>query len=159
MNILLDEHQEILKLLLTEKVDFMLVGGYAVIHYGYRRSTDDMDLWLKPNNENKTKLIKALSIGMFDEESLLELSKLNFEKHLVFTLGEEPEKIDFITRLSGVEFDSAQANIVHVSVNDLTLPVIHLDDLILSKLSSGRAKDKADVEELQKLTTVQSSKK
>jgi hypothetical protein len=38
----------------------MLIGGYAVIHYGYARTTADMDIWLQPDNENKIRFISAL---------------------------------------------------------------------------------------------------
>ena len=53
MNIFLEEHQEILKALNKNGVDFLLVGGFAVNYHGYNRTTGDMDLWIKPDNENK----------------------------------------------------------------------------------------------------------
>ena len=53
MNIFLAEHLEILAYLIKHNVRFLLIGGYAVIIHGYRRSTGDMDLWLEPSNENK----------------------------------------------------------------------------------------------------------
>ena len=60
MDIFLPEHKKLLLLLVKNKVEFLLVGGYAVIIYGYERTTKDMDLWVKPNNLNKIKLIKTL---------------------------------------------------------------------------------------------------
>ncbi len=62
MNVFIAAHQEILELMLKHEVEFMLIGGYAVIYYGYMRTTGDMDLWLKPSNENKFKMCKV-----FDE--------------------------------------------------------------------------------------------
>lgn len=48
MNIFLDEHMEIIRILIDANVDFMLIGGYAVIYHGYRRTTGDMDYgWLR----------------------------------------------------------------------------------------------------------------
>ncbi len=53
MNIVLDEHKAVLIHLLQSKIDFILIGGYAVIYHGYGRTTGDMDIWLKPANENR----------------------------------------------------------------------------------------------------------
>ena len=53
MNILIDKHKDFLYDLVLENVDFILVGGYAVIYYGYFRTTGDLDIWLNPTNENK----------------------------------------------------------------------------------------------------------
>jgi hypothetical protein len=61
----LDEHKAILLQLLKYKVDFMLIGGYAVIYHGYGRTTGDMDIWLKPDNENRDKLIPVLRYGFY----------------------------------------------------------------------------------------------
>ncbi len=47
INLFTDEHQELLAALIKHKVDFMLIGGYAVIHYKYDRNTGDMDIWIK----------------------------------------------------------------------------------------------------------------
>jgi hypothetical protein len=55
MDIMLEEHKKFLLLLLKHKVEFIVIGGYAVIYYGYERSTSDMDIWLKPTNKNRDK--------------------------------------------------------------------------------------------------------
>ena len=60
MNFLIEKHKEILIDLINSRVDFLLVGGYAVIYHGYVRTTGDMDVWLKPDNENKLKFIPVL---------------------------------------------------------------------------------------------------
>ena len=60
MNILLDEHKAIIIQLLNAHVDFILIGGYAVIYHGYGRTTGDMDIWLRPDNSNRDKLIPIL---------------------------------------------------------------------------------------------------
>ncbi|MEO5582860.1 MAG: hypothetical protein ABIR66_09215, partial [Saprospiraceae bacterium] len=60
MNIFLEEHQNILSNMMLNNVEFLLIGGYAVIFHGYLRSTGDMDIWVRPSNENKILLINAL---------------------------------------------------------------------------------------------------
>ena len=54
----------------------MLIGGYAVVFHGYNRTTGDMDLWLRPTNENKERLIKALREQGIDPEFPGELEEM-----------------------------------------------------------------------------------
>lgn len=69
MNILIEEHKQFIIQLLESKVEFILIGGYAVIFHGYGRTTGDMDLWLKPENSNRDKLISVLNeMGILKED-------------------------------------------------------------------------------------------
>lgn len=151
MNIFLDGHIEILDTMLKHEVEFMLIGGYAVIIHGYRRTTGDMDLWLNPTNENKLKLHAALKGIGFNKDDLDYFLTLDFTKHLVFSFGAEPQKIDFITRINNVEFAEANKHKITHNFEGLPIPVIQLNDLVLSKINTGRTQDKADIEELQKI--------
>jgi predicted nucleotidyltransferase len=151
MNILFKEHLDVISSLLKHHVDFMLVGGYAVIHYGYRRTTGDMDLWIMPDNKNKEKLIGLLKEMNFDSEELNELNSLDFTKHIVFSIGEEPYKVDFMTYVNMVKWEEADKEKIYIEIENLKIPVIHLNHLILSKINNNRLKDKSDVEELQKI--------
>ena len=151
MNIFFEEHQEVIKLLLKHEVDFLLVGGYAVVYHGYRRTTGDMDLWVRPSNENRDKLVNALSELGFEDEDLIVLGNMDFTAHQVFTLGSEPQKIDFLTKINQVSFEDANADKVIAEFENMLVPVINLNHLVLSKINSGRRKDEADVEELQKI--------
>ncbi|MBL7829604.1 MAG: hypothetical protein JNK41_01150, partial [Saprospiraceae bacterium] len=60
MNIFFSEHLLIIKQLQTYQVRFLLIGGYAVIFHGYNRTTGDMDIWIDPDEENKSKFIACL---------------------------------------------------------------------------------------------------
>ncbi len=57
MNLFIEKHQELIKLLISNNVEFIIIGGYSVIFHGYKRTTGDIDIWLNPTNENKKKLI------------------------------------------------------------------------------------------------------
>ena len=151
MNIFAEDHQYILRNLIKADVDFMLIGGYAVIYYGYRRTTGDMDLWVKPSNDNKIRFVAALSACGFTEESLAQINALDFEKTLMFTVGEEPEKVDFLTHISGLKYEDAEKNKIIGDIDGMKVPVVHMNDLVLSKMSTDRPKDRADIEELQKI--------
>lgn len=80
----------------------MLVGGYAVNVHGYIRATNDMDLWIKPTNENKLLLIEVLQRKGFDNEGLKLIEQQNFEETFVFHIWQKPLRVDFITRVKGV---------------------------------------------------------
>ena len=151
MNILLDEHKAILIQLLHAKVEFILIGGYAVIYHGYGRTTGDMDIWLKPDNRNRDKLITVLETQGILPEDLDKIRKTDFTNIIAFHIDEPPRRIDFLTKVVGLTFHEAESRKVLLPLGDLTVPILHLDDLIVNKLLSGRTKDKADVEELQKI--------
>jgi hypothetical protein len=151
MNILLEPHKQLLKRLIEFKIDFILIGGYAVNFHGYNRVTGDMDVWLKPDNENRSKFIAFLREDRFDEESLNRISETDFTKHVAFHIGEKPLQIDFITIISGVSFAQADEQKQLLPFENISIPFLHLDHLILSKITSSRLKDKMDVEELQKI--------
>lgn len=157
MNIFDSYTHKVLSTLLKHNVQFIVVGGYAVNYHGYKRTTGDIDLLLKPDNgENKTKLINSLRELEIDEETLSALSNLDFEKPQVFMDGEEPFKIDFLTKISGVEFDDAWKLKEEANYDNLTIPFLSYNHLILSKITSTRGKDKIDVEELQKIKKLSS---
>ena len=151
MNLFIDEHKIILRQLLKAKVDFMLVGGYAVIYHGYGRTTNDIDIWLKPTNENRDRLIPILMSMNIVDEDIERIKKVDFRQMAAFHIGDRPQRVDFLTSISGVDYDLANENKVFLEFESYKVPILHLDDLILSKITSNRAKDKADVEELQKI--------
>lgn len=151
MNILFSEHRDVLKVLDSFHVEYLLIGGYAVITHGYGRTTGDMDLWLKPDNQNRDKLCLALKKLELDTKSIVTMSQSDFTKPLVFSMGEAPQKIDFITHVNLVEFNKAYQNHIKTEIDGLILRVVNLDDLVLMKMNTGRIKDAADIEELQRI--------
>ena len=151
MNFLFEKHKEILIDLLNSKVDFLLVGGYAVVYHGYGRTTGDMDVWLKPDNENKMKLLSVLEKHLSDKSGIEKIKNLDFKEVVAFHIGAPPDKVDFLTKISGVNFDEAFSHKASLSIQNHEIPVLQLNDLIANKLMSARLQDKADVEELQKI--------
>ena len=151
MNLFIELHQELLRKLLQEDVDFIIIGGYSVIFHGYNRTTGDIDIWLRPDNDNKKKLLPVLRDFGFDEVELNEVASIDFTKHMVFSIGEYPEKMDFLTRINLVEYEEADKQKISAEVDGLIIPFIHLNHLVLSKMNTGRPKDKADVDKLQQI--------
>jgi predicted nucleotidyltransferase len=152
MYILHSTHLKFLDSMLDAEVDFLLIGGYAVIFHGYIRVTADMDIWLKPTNENKQKLLTAFKNVELHPDDIKQLGEtFDFTSIVVFHFGMPPERIDFLTKVPGVNFDDAFAKKEFMNINGRDVPVLRLDDLIVAKLLAGRPQDKADVEMLQQI--------
>ena len=151
MKIFDDYTLEILQTLNLYEVEYLIVGGYAVNFHGYRRTTGDIDLWIKPDNDNKTRIISALRKMEIDKIVLEKLESFDFTQPLVFSDGEEPFKIDFITVISNVKFEDAWKKRIITDTDGIKISYIDFNNLILSKFTTERLKDKADIEELQKI--------
>lgn len=151
MNILIEEHQNFVFKLLEGGVEFILIGGYAVIFHGYGRTTGDMDLWLKPDNENKKKLIEVLRGENIAEEDLKTVSEFDFNQINVFHIGSPPFRIDFLTKVPPLNYSEADSHKEFFTLEGRKIPVLHLNDLLINKMLSGRPKDIADVDELKKI--------
>jgi len=153
MNILYGEHRLVLETLLQHRVDFMLIGGYAVNYYGYNRVTGDMDIWLKPGNENKELLLAALLKLGFDEEGIATIRSWDFNQPQKFSIGNDgrPDRTEFMTHISGVRYEDASLLQLTANIDELALPIIHYNSLIQNKKSTDRIKDAADVEYLERI--------
>ncbi len=126
----------------------MLVGGYAVIFHGYNRTTGDLDIWVKADSENYKRLQKAFSIfGM----SLFDMTEERFLKtgnYDVFTFGRPPVCIEILTAVNGLEFETAFTNSKVQLFDGVPVRMIDIRDLIITKKSVNRSKDKDDLEHL-----------
>ena len=126
-------------------VKYLLVGGYAVILYGYNRTTGDLDIWVKPTKQNYQNLNNAFRVFGLPTNAIQEKDFLNVTDYDVFTFGRPPVSIDIMTKVKGVKFDSAY-NISNVyETNGVKIRLVHYNTLLKSKKASGRLKDKNDI--------------
>jgi hypothetical protein len=151
MNFTHPAHQEMLFALIDHQVEFILVGGYAVIYHGYVRTTGDMDVWVRPTNENKKRLLEVFANLHFESEGIKQIEEMDFTEVVVFHIGNEPERIDFLSKVQGLNFDKAYGKRQVLTVKEHQVPFLHLDDLIVNKLLANRNQDKADIENLLKI--------
>jgi hypothetical protein len=126
-----------------EKVDYIVVGGYAIAFHGYVRGTGDIDLWIRISNENADRVWKALqTFGA----PLLDLSKEDLKiPGMVFQMGLPPNRIDIINTVEGIQFDEAWPNRQFVEFQELNIPIIGKPELLLNKRAMNRPKDLADI--------------
>ena len=140
------DFKEFLTLLNFHKVDYLLVGGYAVCLHGYPRYTSDMDIWVAVEEANASKIVNALKDFGFAGPHLS--TELFLQATRMTQLGREPVKIEILNRISGVQFSDAQPRACLLQVDGVCIPVISLADLRLNKAASGRSKDLADLDNL-----------
>jgi hypothetical protein len=140
------DFKEFLQSLNDNQVRYLVVGGYAVALHGYPRYTKDLDVWIDLGLDNAQKLIIALD--QFGFASL----KLRAEDFLdpgkVIQLGYPPNRIDLITTLAGVDFETCFESRLVIQVNDIAVNFIDLDNLRSNKRSAGRPQDLADLDNL-----------
>ena len=137
-------------LLNENKVEYMLIGGYAVSFYGYPRFTGDIDIWINNTKRNAEKVLKSMSeFGIPVQKIKIEDLTSNEPMNGLY-FGKEPFRIDIITALENLSFKKSYKSFKKIKVNKVTIKVISKSDLIKNKIKSGRHKDLADVEELKR---------
>ena len=147
-NIFNEDFRDFIDALNKQAVEYMLVGGYAVILNGYRRSTGDMDVWVNVTAENHKRLLKAyLSFGLpasdINEENFLRNEEMD-----VFTYGIPPVCIEILKKVKGCDFEEAYKISKTYDENGLQIRFIHINTLVEAKTASGRHKDLDDIEKL-----------
>jgi len=140
------DYKDILSILSAHKVDFMLVGAFAMAYHGYPRATGDIDIFFRPDPHNAKKVWDSL------EEFGAPTNQITLQDlqtpGTIFQVGISPRRIDFINRISGVTFDEAYSDRKSVEISGLPVNILSLEKLILNKSSSGRPKDLVDVQTL-----------
>lgn len=132
--------------------EYMLVGGYAVMTYGYLRATQDLDVWVRASPENAGRVMEALrAFGMPPRLTLMDLASIDGPPPTGFRFGRKPFAVDLLTSVQGVDFDEAWPDSVVHDFDGVTVRVIGRAALLKNKRATQRLKDAADVEELERL--------
>lgn len=140
------DFREFIESLNSNKVKYLLVGGYAIAFHGHPRYTKDLDIWLEMSEENAANILKALNDFGFGD---LDVSKKDFlQKGMVVQLGYPPNRIDLINSPDGVDFAECYETKIEIEIEGLKISVIDLENLKKNKKASGRLQDLADLEKL-----------
>ncbi|PAU93206.1 hypothetical protein CK503_12335 [Aliifodinibius salipaludis] len=143
-----EDYEEFIELLNEHKIQYLIVGAYAVSFYARPRNTGDIDFFIDNSSKNISNLLKVLQKFGFGE---LDLTSDDFEGNdNIIQLGYEPVRIDIMTGISGISFTQAYKNKVRGKLGNQPVYFISLDDLIINKRSSNRTQDMADAELLEK---------
>jgi hypothetical protein len=133
-------------LLNAHRVEYLLIGGYAVNYHGYPRATADMDIWIAVHPANADRVVAALKEFGFD---LPDLSpELFLRPWQIIRLGVPPVRIEIATTISGVDFSECYPARVEDVLDGIPIRLIGIDHLKRNKKASGRHQDLADLEHL-----------
>ena len=140
------DFKELLELFNAQKVEYIIVGGYALAFHGAPRYTGDIDILIRPNAENARRVLSALDEFGFGSVGLTEEDFKILDK--VVQLGVPPVRVDFMTSITGVSTDDVFSRCVEGKYGDIPVKYIGRDEFILNKRSTGRKKDMSDLEAL-----------
>jgi hypothetical protein len=144
---------QFLKSLQDEEVKYLLVGGFAMAFHGYVRATHDLDLWIKDDAENLSKLKRVLKTnGVEGIDHLRELDLVPGSTQ--FKIGAAGFVIDpmkYLKAFSKFDFDSCYQRSKIGEYKGISFRVIHHQDLLKEKESTNRPKDQGDIEYLRGL--------
>ena len=140
------DFREFIALLNAKEVKYLVIGGYAVAYHGYPRYTKDIDFWIWLNDDNAKKVVSAIhAFGM----SSMNIKVEDFmSEDTVIQLGMPPNRIDILTDLETLDFETCYAQKEIANFNGLDVAMLDLDNLIKSKLNAGRPQDKVDAKKL-----------
>jgi hypothetical protein len=136
-------------------VQYLVVGGEAVIFHGYPRFTEDVDFFFSLAPENLERLMLALDRFWGGKIPVIQsVSDLATPKYVI-QFGRKPNRIDLLNTIDGVSFEEAWdsrvgAEIVRPEQDSLPVFFLGREMLIQNKRASGRLKDQLDVEYLEK---------
>ncbi len=137
---------EMLSALSEADAEFLVVGAHALAVHGTPRATGDLDLWVKPTEQNAQRVWSAL-VRFGAPLTGLSIADLS-ERDVVFQMGLPPRRIDLLTSISGVEFEAAWSRRVVVDLGTMLVPVLGKSDLVANKRAAGRPQDLVDIEAL-----------
>ncbi len=141
-----NDFKELLELFNKHKVEYLIVGGYALAFHGAPRFTGDIDLFVRPTRENAKRILAALCDFGFGS---LDLSEDDFTTPgKIIQLGVPPVRVDIITKISGVSWEKAESDKVRGSYGQTPVCFISREDFVTNKKATGRKKDTADIEAL-----------
>lgn len=146
---MIEAYKNICAQLNRHKVEYLVIGGVAVIAHGYPRSTGDVDFWYRPTTENYLNLLTAFKDLGAD---ISDLEKLVFDPRKSFlripALG---IKTEFFPQVKGeTKFTDAFKRAKIFNLEGVSIAIIGYNDLIKIKKDTNRPKDLGDIDELEK---------
>jgi hypothetical protein len=142
------DFKDLLRLFNENNVDYLVVGGYAVIFYTEPRYTKDLDVWIWTTPENAKRVFRSLA--QFGAP-LAGLTSADFEEAgSVFQIGVAPVRIDVLMSVDGLTFDACWKNRVVVDFDGISVAIPTCADLIRNKRASGRPQDLIDATNLER---------
>ncbi len=140
------DFRDLLALFNKHKVEYLVVGGYALAFHGAPRYTGDIDLFIHPEAGNARRILEALAEFGFGSVDLKEEDFCTPGK--VVQLGVPPVRVDLMTSLTGVSWEEAAKTKMPGEYGDVPVFFIGRAEIVANKQALGRKKDLADLKAL-----------
>ena len=137
------DFNEFVAVLNKNKVEYVIVGSFALAFHGYPRATGDIDFWIRPTPVNIKALFTALGEFGFQK---LDISEEDLISGKIIQLGYPPVRIDLITVLDGLKEDDIWKTRAKGKFANHDVFYLGRDAFIKNKRALGRYKDLADLE-------------
>lgn len=145
------DYRDLLAALDRAAVEFVIVGAHALASHGYVRATIDLDVLVRPTDDNARRVVAALT-EFGPPLAAHGVSVQDFARPgTVYQLGVPPLRIDLLTEISGVAFEDAWSSRIRAVIDGIRVNVLGRETLLRNKRASDRPKDRHDVEELERL--------
>ncbi|MFA6316974.1 MAG: hypothetical protein WC943_06110 [Elusimicrobiota bacterium] len=151
-----DDFAALVAALNQNKVEFVIVGAHAVAFHGYVRGTKDLDILIRSTPENIPRVLSALKDFGFGS---LGLKESDFTGDHVIQLGNPPNRVDFLSGISGVETEKAWKTRVKGTYQGLPADFISRECLLKNKRAADRGQDRLDVQKLEEQARLARRKK
>jgi len=138
------DFQELLVLLNAHKVDYVIVGAYALGYHGCPRYTTDLDILVRPSPDNGAQVAAALR--EFGVESLGFKAEDFADPDQIVQIGVKPVRVDVLTSISGVTWEDAAAGRMPGRFGEIDVYYLGREQFIANKKATGRKKDLGDIE-------------
>lgn len=137
---------DFLKSLNGRRVEYLVVGGYAVGYHGFVRATGDLDVFVRASPANAARLVAAFRDFGFDVPELTEATFLNPGR--IVRIGVPPLRLEVMNEISGVRFEDCYDRRAEEEIDGVRVSFIDRESLLANKRAAGRTRDLADVEAL-----------
>jgi len=142
------DFRDLLHALVEAKVEFLIVGAYALSFHGAPRASGDIDIFVRASEENAARVWCAL-VAFGAPVSAVNVTRADFARpDLVYQIGLPPRRVDVLTSITGVSFDDAWQSRVAATVDGKVVHFIGREAFVRNKLAAGRPKDLADAARL-----------
>ena len=143
-------YKELLQLLNEFEVEYLIVGGFAVMKYSEPRYTKDLDVWVHNSEQNSVRVVEALKKFGAPVEHDKVTAETFTGKQVVYQIGIAPVRIDILTEITGVHFPEAWTKRVAGTFFGIPVHFISHDDLVANKQALGRSSDLEDLKKYQR---------
>jgi|SRR5687768_12696710 len=143
------DFSEFFELLTEHRVEFVVIGAYALALHGAPRYTGDIDLLVRPAHDNASRLLAAIRAFGFPTDALSPESVV--AKSCLIQMGTPPVQLHIVSDIDGASWDSVWAGRAVAKLDGLEVPFIGRKEFLANKRAAGRTKDLADIEALEGL--------